>query len=625
MGRKLNAEAKAMDNVASAALIDKLAKLDEMAYEQQRDSAAKQVGIRAAKLDKFVRAKRRETKKSAAAPADGPDLVDTATPAHKEAARELMQQVDILGAVGKVVENSGLVGETNNAKIIYLALTSRLFERPVSIVIKGVSAGGKSITVERVLKFFPRSAFFERTGMSERAVIYSDEDFRNRFIVIFEAVGMNSDVMSYLIRTLLSEGRVAYEVVEKTSEGLRPRRIEKEGPTGLVTTTTQARLHPENETRMMSLGVIDTRDQTKAVMRSVAADTPNEVDYTPWHLVQVELAKSGENVSIPFADHLAQLIPPVAVRLRRDFRLLLTLIRAHALLHRETRGRDVEKRIVATLTDYAAVRALVAKLFAEGVEATVSAAIRETVEAVGALKRASTVEFNGSTLPGNTFEVSLTDLAKQLGVDKSSASHRVKKAISRGFLVNREEKKGKPARIALVGDMPTEQEILPTPEQLRECCSVAVVSGGIKSKSHAGEKTQENGGLDLGAQRTLYTPENDCNTATLTQIPPKCTQCGGDEGTPPTLYRGADYPPEGVLLHRECVRFWLQEHHMGGQSNGGSGAPEDQTQQGMPSMITRLMRERLRSAGYSADAIHNMTPGQAHEALTRPSDHESRE
>jgi hypothetical protein len=40
-----------------------------------------------------------------------------------------------------------------------------------------------------------------------------------------------------------------------------------------------------------------------------------------------------------------------------------------------------------------------------------------------------------------------------------------------------------------------------------------------------------------------------------------CAQCHGDGGTPPTLHRGADYPPEGVWLHRECLRFWLQDHH----------------------------------------------------------------
>jgi hypothetical protein len=81
---------------------------------------------------------------------------------------------------------------------------------------------------------------------------------------------------------------------------------------------------------------------------------------------------------VPFATTLAALIPPVSVRLRRDFKLLLTLIRAHALLHRETRDRDPQGRIVATVVDYGAVRALVEKLFSEGIEATVPPTVRET-------------------------------------------------------------------------------------------------------------------------------------------------------------------------------------------------------------------------------------------------------
>jgi hypothetical protein len=38
-------------------------------------------------------------------------------------------------------------------------------------------------------------------------------------------------------------------------------------------------------------------------------------------------------VVIPFAKRLADLVPPVAIRLRRDFKTVLMLIRAHALLH----------------------------------------------------------------------------------------------------------------------------------------------------------------------------------------------------------------------------------------------------------------------------------------------------
>ena len=96
--------------------------------------------------------------------------------------------------------------------------------------------------------------------MSDRALAYSNEPLKHRHLVIYEAAGMASEFATYLIRSLLSEGRVRYETVEKTTEGLGPRLIEREGPTGLIVTTTSLRLHPENETRMLSLTITDTPD-----------------------------------------------------------------------------------------------------------------------------------------------------------------------------------------------------------------------------------------------------------------------------------------------------------------------------------------------------------------------------
>lgn len=454
-----------------------------------RQADAKQ----AAKKKKAKPAKSNGNAKPETAPPPPPSIQEL-----EAAAGELISDPDVLARLGADVEKAGLVGETNNAKILYLALTSRLFERPASIAIKGVSSGGKSFTVEQVLKFFPPSAYFARTGMSERAIIYSDEDYRHRFIVIFEAAGMNSDMMSYLIRTLLSEGRVVYEVVEKTKEGgFRPRRIEKEGPTGLITTTTAPKLHPENETRLLSLGVIDTPDQTRAVMQALADDgaKKNIIDYAPWHAMQVWLATGERRVTIPFAPTLAGLIPPVAVRLRRDFKLLLTLIRAHALLHRATRDRDDQGRIIAAVADYAAVRVLVEKLFSDGIEATVPATVRETVAAVGACVG-----------DGGVGEVPLTALAKKMGLDKSSVHHRVRKAIERGYLVNREEKRGMSARIALADPLPDEIEILPDPEVL-ECWSD---DGGVKE----GEETEEGGESEAEPPSPFIPPNQHSNTPT---------------------------------------------------------------------------------------------------------------
>src|SRR5262249_3093113 len=166
---------------------------------------------------------------------------------------------------------------------LVLAVVSRLLDRPVSIALKGPSSAGKSFLVEQVLRLFPPSAAYTLSAMSERALAYSEEPLMHRVLVLFEAAGLRGDFASYLVRSLLSEGRLRYETVEKTKVGLRPRLIEREGPTGLIVTTTAVRLHPENETRLLSIPVTDTQEQTRAVLAALAADSGVPVDLAIWH------------------------------------------------------------------------------------------------------------------------------------------------------------------------------------------------------------------------------------------------------------------------------------------------------------------------------------------------------
>src|SRR5262249_25976778 len=211
---------------------------------------------------------------------------------------------------------------------------------------KGPSSGGTWFVVETLLKFFPPDAFWSLTAMSDRALAYSTEPLKHRHLVIYEAAGLASDFASYLIRSLLSEGRLRYATVEKTRDGLASKFMELEGPTGLVVTTTSIRLHPENETRMLSLTVSDTREQTAAVFRALRKDGMNAADLSEWRALQTWLARSNSQIDIPYADLLAKMVPPVATRLRRDFKTVLSLIRAHAMLHQVTRQKDAEGRLI---------------------------------------------------------------------------------------------------------------------------------------------------------------------------------------------------------------------------------------------------------------------------------------
>jgi hypothetical protein len=402
----------------------------------------------------------------------------------KKAAGDLILEPHILRRFADDLTKAGLVGEDRNGRVLFLALTTRLFARPVSVAIKGVSSGGKSFTVEIVLRFMPAEAYWSRTAMTERALAYSDENFRHRHLVIYEAAGMASDFGSYLIRSLLSEGRIEYELPEKTRDGMKPRVIRKEGPTGLIVTTTATKLHAENETRLLSLSVKDTPQQTTAIMRAVAREEIGiAVDYEPWRALQKWLETGERRVAVPFADRLAELIPPVAVRLRRDFSTLKSLIQAHALLHRERRERDDKGRIVATIgDDYAAVRELIADLLADCVGATVSAVTRETVGTVADLARQSDAATG----------VSVTALAARLRLDKTVASRRVNVARKGGYLRNDEDRSGRPARLVLGDPLPDEIDVLPTPEMLaKKCCCVAVLKEGYEIPSPAADCAAE--------------------------------------------------------------------------------------------------------------------------------------
>ena len=215
--------------------------------------------------------------------------------------------------------------------------------------------------------------------MSERALAYSEEPLNHRMLVLYEAAGLDSDFATYLIRSLLSEGRIRYETVLKTSQGLEGKLIEREGPTGLITTTTAVTLHPENETRLLSITTTDTNEQTRAIMLASTQEQTEPASLERWHALHRWIETGDREVAVPYAPTLAELIPPVSVRLRRDFPALVTLIKAHALLHAATRQHDSAGRVLATHDDYQAVRGLVSDLVSDAAEATVPDTVRETI------------------------------------------------------------------------------------------------------------------------------------------------------------------------------------------------------------------------------------------------------
>jgi len=381
---------------------------------------------------------------------------------------------DILGAFLIDLRRVGVAGEERLAQLEYLALTSRVLpwgkagERPISLLAKGTTSTGKSFTTSSVLRFFPAEAYVNQGSMSRRFLFYDNEVYAHRFLVIPEWASVkDDDEIVAMLRVLLSEGRIVHGTVDRGAKGeAKPQgnRITKEGPTGLLVTTTDAAVDAEMETRCLSLMTDDTPEQTRRVFAATAAQefVGGDVDFGRWHELQLWIGEHGETrVLVPFVESLAQLMPATATRLRRDFVSLLCLIRAHAILYQAQRERDAQGRIVATIEgDYGPVRELVGDVIAEGVEASVTCAMRATVEAVQAL------------LDEGKPHATPKAVTDRLGVGRSATYDRIKRALLKGYLLNEAGKDERGMKLAIGSPLPGADEFLPSPAEV-----VRVMSG----------------------------------------------------------------------------------------------------------------------------------------------------
>ena len=431
---------------------------DTLGYEEQRKTAAKDLNIRVGALDQEV-VSRGEALKAAKAKVP-PKPIDVELLA--ASARHIIASNDVLELFAHEVSKV-IAGETTIVKVLYLVGTSRLFDKTMHAAVKGPSAAGKSQLRGSVVNYFPPESVYSFTAQSEKALLYVQEDFQHKILSMGEAIDTESQkFQNYMLRELMSEGKLRYSVPQKVGSAIETITIEKNGPVAFLITTTRNALDPENETRLLSLEVDDGERQTRAVIQKVAQTIGRNnslaiLALKPWHDFQRWLAAGERRVVVPFAETLGQKIHSAkSVRLRRDFGQLIVAIKAHALLHRDHRARDADGAIIATIVDdYRIVRTLMTDILASAVELKIRQTILDTIATVRELD-----DGDGATV---------RQIADRLNLDISSARRRLRSAEYAGFITNVEDKKGrgKPGRYRGADDRPDEQaELLPTPETL---------------------------------------------------------------------------------------------------------------------------------------------------------------
>ncbi|HEV2094026.1 MAG TPA: hypothetical protein VGR18_12765, partial [Rubrobacter sp.] len=333
---------------------------------------------------------------------------------------ELAHAPDILDRVYKIMRDGGLVGEERNAKLGTLTTVTMHTGRPQSLLLNDNSSTGKSYLLKQVIKTLPEWMVYEVQSVSNQGLAYLGETtLKGKFFCPYELGGLGNRESDSLeqIKGLITEGSIVRDSVKDHAA----QKLRVEGPTGVLTTSTKLFMDHELSTRMFRISMTNTPEHRRAVLKARTKRNTNTADYTPIKGLHTYLAGQGNRVVVPFEDELTDRVNVASERILRDHERLMDLIEAHALLHQETRERDQDGCIVATLDDYEAVHALIADIVGEASEVAVSETVRETVETVETLIR------DGEEVTRNT-------LADRLGIVPTSAGRRFGPATAQGFV-----------------------------------------------------------------------------------------------------------------------------------------------------------------------------------------------
>lgn len=260
-----------------------------------------------------------------------------------QAALTLLKDPQLLDRILADFTRCGVVGEETNKLIGYLAATSRKLEAPLAVMVQSSSAAGKSSLMEAVLAFMPAEDKVQYSAMTGQSLFYMGAmELRHKILALAEEEGAAR--ASYALKLLQSEGVLSIASTGKDPETgkLVTHEYRVEGPVMIFSTTTAIDHDEELLNRCLTLGVDESREQTRAIHQLQRQKRTLEGLFA--RQAKAQILKQHQNaqrllrplaVRNPYADALT--FPDERTRLRRDHEKYLTLIDTIALLHQHQR------------------------------------------------------------------------------------------------------------------------------------------------------------------------------------------------------------------------------------------------------------------------------------------------
>jgi hypothetical protein len=140
-------------------------------------------------------------------------------PSERQSARTYLKDKNLIENLKADFTNLGILGEDENALILFFAMASCVYEKPFSVLCMAKAAIGKSHLLQKLSACMPKGKYSYHTQISENALYYFDSHQIDRKVLFIEDLEY-SPAMLMPLATLHTQGRLTKTRATKNKDGL---------------------------------------------------------------------------------------------------------------------------------------------------------------------------------------------------------------------------------------------------------------------------------------------------------------------------------------------------------------------------------------------------------------------
>jgi DNA primase len=262
---------------------------------------------------------------------------------------EILKQSDVLNEIGKLIEQSGIVGEENSRLLLFIIASSYKTKSPLHAIVQGSSGSGKTHLISKIADLIPQEDVLRFTRITESSLYnWGEYELVNKLLIVEDLDGLKEEAM-FAMRELISNQRLSSSVSIKDKKGnIKSTKKEVKGVFSSLSATTKGEIYEDNMSRSFLLAVDESQEQSRRIIeyqnKKYAGEIePKHQDKARNQLQQIVRNLKPYEVINPYATKLE--LPEEVHKIRRLNEMFQSIVKQITIINQQNRELKNDKLI----------------------------------------------------------------------------------------------------------------------------------------------------------------------------------------------------------------------------------------------------------------------------------------